>query len=227
MRHIGLVVAVGVLVALPALGDDQGKAEKQLNRMTAMASDPTGRRVVGITMSDLLNVKRSELVQQRREMNLNYGYVFLARKIMAGGMTLQELAGEIKSGKSMLEIANARHGDWKEILAEAKKLNAKIDRHLYEHFVDARDDRQRDKDDGYNLLQDVAKADDNVGRDDMDSAADAYTRAHDLAMQRAGIHPDQSLDATDSLQFRRDHARDSAPKPSDVGVSTTSSHIMK
>lgn len=224
MRHIGLVVAFGVLVVLPALGDDQGKAEKQLNRMTAMASDPTGRRVVGITMSDLLNVKRSELVKQRREMNLNYGYLFLARKIMAGGMTPQELAGEIKSGKTMLEIANERHGDWKVILADARKLNAKIDRHLYEHFVDPRDDRQRDLDDGYNLMTDMAKADDNVGRDDIDSAADAYTRAHDLAMQRAGNRADQSLDAIDTLQFRRDHARDGAPKPSDVGVSTTPPH---
>jgi hypothetical protein len=224
MRHIGLVVVVGVLAVLPALGDDQGKAEKQLNRMTAMALDPTGRRVVSIAMSDLLNVKRSELVKERRAMNLNYGCLFLAHKIMAGGMTQQELAGEIKSGKSMLEIANGRHGNWKEILAEAKKLNGKIDRHLYEHFVDPRDDRKRDKDDGYNLLVDGAKVDDNVGRDDIDSAAAAYTRAHDLAMQRAGRRADQSLDATDSLQFRRDHAREGAPKPSDVGVSTTAAH---
>jgi hypothetical protein len=224
MRHIGLVVTVGVLVVLPALGEDQGKAEKQLNRVTAMAADPTGRRVVSITMSDLLNVKRSELVKQRREMNLNYGYLFLAHKIMAGGMTPGDLAGEIKSGKSVLEIANGRHCDWKAILAEAKKVNARIDRHLYEHFVDPRDDRQRDQDDGYNLMTDIAKADDNVGRGDLDSAADAYTRAHDLAMQRPGRRADQSLDATDSLQFRRDHAREGAPKPSDVGVSTTPPH---
>jgi hypothetical protein len=224
MRYIGLVVAIGLLVVMPALADDQGKAEKQLNRMTAMSADPTGRRVVGITMADLLNVKRSELVKLRRQMNLNYGHLFLAHKIMAGGMTLQELAAEIKSGKSMLEIASGRRGDWKQILSEAKKLNAKIDRHLYEHFIDARDDRQRDKEDGYNLLADAVKADDNVGEDDMDSAADAYNRAHEMASQRAGIRPDQSLDATDSLQFRRDHARDSAPKPSDVGISTSPAH---
>jgi ribosome-binding protein aMBF1 (putative translation factor) len=224
MRHICLVMAIGILAAWPALANDQSKAEKQLNRITAMSADPTGRRVVSITISDMLKVKRPELVKQRLQMNLNYGYLFLAHKIMAGGMAAKDLASEIRSGKSLIEIANARDGDWKEILAEAKKLNAKIDRHLYEHFIDARDDRQRDNDDQYNLMADIVKADDNVGPDDFDSAAAAYARAHDLAMRRAGNHPEQNLEPTDSLQFRRDHARDSAPTPADVGVSTTSVH---
>jgi len=224
MRHICLVMAIVILAAFPALGDDQSKAEKQLNRITAMSADPTGRRVVSITISDMLNVKRSELVKQRLQMNLNYGYLFLAHKIMAGGMAAQELASEIKSGKSLIQIANARDGNWKEILAEAKKLNAKIDRHLYEHFIDARDDRQRDNDDQYNLMADIVKADDDVGPGDFDSAGAAYERARDLAMRRAGNHPEQNLEPTDSLQFRRDHARDSAPTPADVGVNTKSVH---
>jgi len=143
---------------------------------------------------------------------------------MAGGMAAQELASEIKSGKSLIQIANARDGNWKEILAEAKKLNAKIDRHLYEHFIDARDDRQRDNDDQYNLMADIVKADDDVGPGDFDSAGAAYERARDLAMRRAGNHPEQNLEPTDSLQFRRDHARDSAPTPADVGVNTKSVH---
>jgi hypothetical protein len=224
LKHIFLVMVIGMLVALPVLGEDQSKAQKQLNRITAMSADPTGRRVVSITISDLLDVKRSELVKQRLQMNLNYGYLFLAHKIMAGGLSAQDLASELKSGKDLIEIANARHGDWKQILAEAKKLNAKIDRHLYEHFVDARDDRQRDKDDKYNLMADVVTADDNVGPSDFDSAADAYERARDLATRRAGNHPDQNLEPTDSLQFRRDHARDSAPTPADVGVNTKTAH---
>ncbi len=224
MRRIGLVVVAGVLAVLPARADDREKVEKQLNRMTAMASDPTGRRVVGITMADLLNVKRGDLVRLRRQMNLNYGWLFLAHQIMSEGMTVEQLADEIKSGKSMIEIANGHHGDWKTILSEAKKLNGKIDRHLYEHFVDPREDRQRDQDDHYNLLTDVAKADEKISREDIDSAADAYTRTRDMAMRRPGQRGAEGLDATDSLQFRRDHAREGAPTPADVGVAAASPH---
>jgi hypothetical protein len=224
MRRIGLVAIVAVLAALPARGDDQEKVAKQLGRITAMASDPTGRRVVSMTISDMLSVKRGDLVKLRREMNLNYGWLFLAHKLMGHGMTAQELSGEIKRGRSIFEVANGHSCDWREILTDAKKLNGKIERHLYEHFVDPRDDRQRDKDDHYNLMVDVAKADEDVSREDIDSAADAYTRARDMAMQRAGNRAEQSLDATDTLQFRRDHARESAPKPSDVGVAIPSKH---
>jgi hypothetical protein len=224
MRRIGLVAVVAVLAALPARGDDQEKVAKQLGRITAMASDPTGRRVVSITVSDMLNVKRGDLVKLRREMNLNYGWLFLAHKLMGRGMTAQELSSEIKHGKSIFEVANGHSCDWREVLADAKKLNGKIERHLYEHFVDPRDDRQRDKDDNYNLMVDVAKADESVSRDDIDVAADAYTRVRSMAMQRAGNRAEQSLDATDSLQFRRDHARENAPKTSDVGVAIPSPH---
>ena len=224
MRRIGLVAIVAVLAALPARGDDQEKVAKQLGRITAMASDPTGRRVVSMTISDMLSVKRGDLVKLRREMNLNYGWLFLAHKLMGHGMTAQELSGEIKRGRSIFEVANGHSCDWREILADAKKLNGKIERHLYEHFVDPRDDRQRDKDDHYNLMVDVAKADEDVSREDIDSAADAYTRARDMAMQRAGNRAEQSLDATDTLQFRRDHAREGAPKASDVGVAIPAKH---
>lgn len=224
MKRIGWVVVLGILTSLPAGADERDKAEKQLRHITAMASDPTGRRVVSITMSDFLKVKRRELVKQRRALNLNYGGLFLAYKVMAAGTALEELAAEAHSGKTMVEIAEERHGNWKQILDEVKKLNGKIDRHLYEHFLDAREDRQREKDDGYNLMSDVTKADDDVGEDDLALAGDVYDRAHDLAMRRAGRHPDESPDAVDSLQFRRDHARDGSPKASDVGVSTTTPH---
>lgn len=224
MKCLCLVAVISALAALPALADDQAKTEKQLSRITAMATDLTGHRVVSITIADYFQVKRAELVQQRLENNLNYGALFLARQLMASGVTAQELSAELRGGKTISTIANAHNADWKKIFGESKKINGKIERHLYEHFFDARDDRQRDKDDGYALLKDSVKADEEVGSDDVLVAADAYTRARDLAMQRPGRHPDESLDAVDSLQFRRDHARESAPKASDVGVSAATPH---
>jgi len=221
MKVTCLVVMFSALAALPALGDDQTKARKQLDRITAMASDLTGRRVVGITMSDLLNVKRPELVKRRVQSNLNYGCLFLAHQLIATGMTDQELAEQLKRGENIFDVANARNIDWKQVLAEAKKLNGKVDRHLFEYFFDSRDDRKRDNDDGYSVVKDSVKADDNVSAEAIDAAADAYKRARDMAMQRPGRHPEQGLNPADELQFRRDHARENAPKPSDVGMNTT------
>ena len=220
MKLTCLVVLFGVLAALPALGDDQTKAQKQLDRITAMASDLVGRRVVGITMSDLLNQKRTDLVKQRKQNNLNYGALFLMRQLTAAGMTDQELAEQLKSGKSIFDVANARHIDWKQVFSEAKKLNSKVDRHLFEYFFDSRADHQRDKDEGYSVFADSVKADDDVNADAIDAATDAYVRARDMAMQRPGRQAEQGLNATDELQFRRDHARAGAPTPSDVGMST-------
>jgi hypothetical protein len=224
MRRMCLVALISALLALPALADDQAKTEKQLNRITAMATDLTGHRVVSITMSDYFQVKRAELVQQRLANNLSYGSLFLARQLMGSGMAPQELSAGLRAGKTIFAIANERHADWKKLFSESKKINGKIDRHLFEHFFDAREDRQRDQDDGYVLLKDSVQADNEVSSDDVLIAADAYTRARDLAMQRPGRRPDESLDAVDALQFRRDHARESAPKASDVGVSAASPH---
>lgn len=218
MRCACLVALISALAALPALADDQAKTEKQLNRITAMATDLTAHRVVSITMSDFFQVKRAELVQQRLADNLSYGTLFLVRQLMAAGMTAEQIAIQLHAGKTIIAIANEQHADWKKLFAESKKINGKIDRHLFEHFFDAREDRQRDLDDHYVLLKDSVKADEEVSNDDVLVAADAYTRARDLALQRPGRHPDESLDAVDQLQFRRDHARENAPKSTDVGV---------
>jgi len=49
-------------IANPSFGDDQQKAEKQLHKITAMATDGTGRRVVSIALADALGAKRLDLV---------------------------------------------------------------------------------------------------------------------------------------------------------------------
>lgn len=221
MKLTLLVVLLVALAAIPsALADDQAKAQKQLERITAMASDLVGRRVVGITMSDLVNVKRPDLVKLRKQSNLNYGSLFLAHQVIATGMSDRELIEQLKSGTNIFDIANARHVDWKQICSEAKKLNGKVDRHLFEYFFDSRPDHQRDREESYSVLADSVKADDDVNAEAIDSATDAYARARDMALQRPGRHAEEGLNATDELQFRRDHARSGAPTPSDVGVST-------
>jgi len=55
---------LALAMAIPSFGDDQQKAEKQLHKITAMATDGTGRRVVSITLADALGAKRLGLLHE-------------------------------------------------------------------------------------------------------------------------------------------------------------------
>ena len=133
LRYFPVILAL--TVALSAVADDQQKAEKQVNKVTAMASDATGRRVVSMTVSDLLNMKRSDVVQERRETGLNYGHMFIAHQLTVNGAKMSDIAEQLKAGKNIYQIGNDQHANWKQIAADAKKLNTKIEDNLYKHFV--------------------------------------------------------------------------------------------
>ena len=217
MKHT-LLVAVFLLGWVgSAKADDQQKVQKQLCRVNAMASDTIGHRIVSMAMADMLNMKRSDLVRQRKLLNLNYGSAFLAQQLMANGLGTSDLAALLQSGKTIFDIANARHVDWKQVLSDAKKLNGKIEKSLFEHFVDSKNNDIRDREDAYNLLADVVKADADVSRNDIEEAADVYVRERDLAMQLANRRAG-GVNTADSMNFRRDQVRDGAPDPTQLGI---------
>ena len=174
-------------------------------------------------MSDSLSIKRPDLVQQRRELNLNYGSLFLARQMLTAGLDAKELADK-KAGKTTVQIANDRHLDWKQVQNDAKKLNGKVEKRLYEHFVDPKEDNVRDKEDNYSVVADSVAPDNDVSQNDVDAAADVYDRLRTVASQRAGSAGSQSLNTADSLTFRRDHAREGAPDASQIGAPTSPPH---
>src|SRR5713101_8394397 len=128
------IMLLALTLAIPAFGDDQQKAEKQLHKITAMATDATGRRVVSMTVADALEAKRPDLSTERRMMNINYGDLYIAHQLTKQGMKMDDIATQLKSGKMTAEIANAQHLDWKQLAGDAKKLNAKIEDNLYKHF---------------------------------------------------------------------------------------------
>ena len=103
LRFLPLILALSA--ALPALADDQQKAEKQVNKVTAMATDATGRRVVSMTVSDLLNMKRSDVVQERRETGLNYGHLFIAHQLTVNGAKMSDIAEQLKVSRPTVREA--------------------------------------------------------------------------------------------------------------------------
>lgn len=187
MKYSTCLAIVLALLTVPSVfGDDQQKAEKQIKRISAMAADATGHRLVSATIADMLQIKRPELVQQRLKMNLSYGSLFLAHQLAANGADMTEIAKQLQGGKTIVQVANDQNAKWKQIFTAAKKLNGKIEEHVYSHFIDDKPDKARDEADHYDPFADVVQADNDVSVDDLDAARDVYVRWRDLADQRAG-----------------------------------------
>ena len=159
LRFPCLLALLAVTCGGAASADDQQKAEKQLRKVTAMAADVNARAIVSRTVADLLNVKRDQLVRERRAMNLSYGEVFLAHQLTAKGARMLDIALQLPVRKGIYQVANDQHADWKQIAAETKKLNSRIEDNIYKHFLHAKADTDRDTMEKYDATLDWVKAD--------------------------------------------------------------------
>jgi hypothetical protein len=191
LAHIPITLLV-LSIAIPAFSDDQQKAEKQLHKIVAMATDATGRRVVSIVVADTLEAKRPELVIERRSMNLNYGDLFVAHVLVKQGTKMDDIVTQLKAGKKIDQIASEQHADWKQIAADAKKLNTQMEDHLYKHFLNGKADAERDVADGYDPMIDGVVADNDVSKQDIADAEHTYQTWRD----RAEKARDSKLDAS-------------------------------
>jgi hypothetical protein len=183
--------------AVTAFADDQQKAEKQIKKIAAMACDVNARAIVSRTMADSLNVKRDQLVRERRAMNLNYGHIFLAHQLTAKGGKMLDIALQLSKRKGIYEVANDQQADWKQIGAEAKKLNNKIEDNIYKHFLHAKVDTERDAAEKYDPSMDWVKADASVTQADLLEAQEIYDLWRDRAGQMGG--KGNGVSSTDAL----------------------------
>jgi hypothetical protein len=192
-RLLHLPIALLIFaVAIPAFGDDQQKAEKQLHKITAMASDATGRRVVSSTVADSLQVKRPDLVMERRNMNVNYGDLYIAHVLLKSGSKMDDISAQLKAGKKMQEIADQQHVDWKQVAGDAKKLNSKVEDNLYNHFLNGKPLTDRDAAEGYDPMIDGVGADSDVSKDEIADAEHTYLLWRDRADQKKASSLDTS-----------------------------------
>jgi len=180
------IALVALTFTVPAFSDDQQKAEKQLHKITALATDATGRRVVSITVADTLGTKRPALVMERRALNLNYGDLFVAHALLKNGAKMEDIAAQLKAKKNIGQIANEQHADWKQISADAKKLNSKVEDNLYKHFINSKAYFDRDQADKYDPTFDGVSADNDVSKGDIADAEHTYQLWHDRAEQNSG-----------------------------------------
>jgi len=188
MKRPSYFSAMLLILILPisAFGDDQEKADKQLHKITALATDATGRRVVSATVADALVSKRPDLVAERRSMNVNYGDLYVAHVLVKSGAKMDDIAAQLKVGKKMGQIAGEMHADWKQISADAKKLNAKVEDNLYNHFLNGKPLTDRDASEGYDPVIDGVAADNDVSKDEIAEAERTYLLWRDRADQKKG-----------------------------------------
>jgi hypothetical protein len=199
LRALASATLLSAIVAhTTAAADEMQKAQLQINRISAMAADMTARRIVSKALSDTLNIKRLQLQQERLAMNLNYGSLFLAHQLIASGASMSEIATQLKAGKTITQIVNDRHGDWKQIAANAKKLNQRIEDGLYRFFLNDAAQKQSDQTDEYRPASDVVSADALVSQADLEKAQDIYLFWRQRAAKQSAV-----LDPQSELRARR------------------------
>jgi hypothetical protein len=204
-----LTVILLILAALPAFSDDQQKAKKEANKFIALASDGIGRTVVNLSMAETFNIKRPDLVMERRDTGMNYGALFIAQELIAAGAKREEIAAQLKAGKTIYQIGDERHANWSQIAADAKKLNSKIDNDLYQRLLDRKAGTARDQADGYMLSMDGVTADNDVSKGDISEAEDRYVKKRDQADE--ANRRANKLDTSAENSARRDNLRSSGP----------------
>jgi hypothetical protein len=211
MKTLTCVFAVVLVIAisLPAWGDDQQKAEKELNKITALASDGTGRTVVNFSMAANFAAKRSDLVMERRDTGLNYGQIFVMHALITAGAKKEDIASQLKAGKNIFAIADADKIDWRQVGEEAKKLNSKIDQDLYQRLLDKKAGVALDQKDGYLLSLDGVVADNEVSKGDLNQAQERFMKQKDRADDQN--HRANKLDASGENSGRTDNVRSGGP----------------
>jgi hypothetical protein len=195
-----------VAAVAPALADDQEKAEKQARMMTAMSRDDTARSIVSRTFADVFKVERPQLVAERRSLGLNYGSLFLMHELVASGSSTQEIAAQLRLHKTMFEIANTFHADWKRIVSDAKKMNSRIDDNIYKHFLSSGKDKDKERDllDHYTPAVDLVRADGDATPEEIQRAQTEYVFRRDLSGPKPGGAAERSDAVNTSYEQKRE-----------------------
>lgn len=136
------------------------KLDKEFKKISLTAAVMDGRRVVNRVMSEQLGVSRSQLVKERKQTGFVYGQLFGAHEVARlGGLTFSQVVGQMKQGHSLLQLSEQHQADLRGILADAKKLNKRIDQELDRIGNGEEDEQADDTADSYDPSDDSLSAD--------------------------------------------------------------------
>lgn len=206
MRALYLAILLLAFLAIPALASDQAKAEKEINMMTALSRDEIVRSIVSRTFADVFKVPRSQLLAERRSLGLNYGSLFLAHELVLRGSSMQQISAQRRSNKTLAEVANLAGADWKRIEVDAKKMNDRINKGIYKHFLHSEPDKQRDLADHYLVAIDLIRADTESTPEEIQRAQVDYMFWRNLAAPKNVGQVDTTNVAVENYNKGRDAA---------------------
>ena len=136
------------------------KLDKELKKISLVAADLDGRRVVNRVMAKQLGVSRKQLVNERRQTDFVYGQLFGAHEVAReAGIAFSQVAEQMTQGHSLLDISEQHELDLKVVLADAKKLNKGIDKELDRVASGEENEQADDSADGYDPAGDSLSAD--------------------------------------------------------------------
>lgn len=208
MRHPSLVLALIVISSLVVFADDQQKADKEIRKITAMAWDSTSRPVVNRSLSEMFKVPRPQLVNERLELGLNYGSLFLAHELALSGSNMKDIAASLKGGKTIIQISTESNANWKQIAAEAKRLNSKIEDNLYKHFLRSESEKA-----DYDASLDGVKADNDVSKQDVADAQQTFNRWRERASEMGKNSQHTDLEGEQAVRKDRPDPVRTMPTP--------------
>lgn len=204
MRAIYLAILLLTPSAIPTLAADQKNAEKQINMMTALSRDEIVRSIVSRTFADVFKVPRSQLLAERRSLGFNYGALFLAHEMVLFGSSMPEISLQRHANKTLIDVANASGADWKRIEADAKKMNDRINKGIYKHFLHSEADKQRDLADQYVAAADLIRADTESTPAEIQKAQTDYMFWRNLAAPKNVGRVDTTNAAVENYNKARD-----------------------
>jgi len=209
MNHSAWLLSLLLFLANSVVGsaDDQQKAQKQVRKIAAMATDKIGRRMVSMSIADSFKLPRPSVVEERRKIGLDYGSFFVAHELLVKGVAMTDIVSGLAAGKSIWQIGDEQQANWKQIEADAKKQNNKIEDYIYRHFVNKKNsdaDEQRDLAEKYDLARDAVRTDFNVTPEEMVEAQTRYIFWRDEAGKSQG--PGRNLSDRERKIAGMDHA---------------------
>jgi len=217
-RAISVSASLLLCTAVAFAATDQQKTQRELSHISALSSDAATRPVVNAEIAKELNTDRVRLVAERQDMSLSYGNLYLLSELLKGGAKLDDVAAQLKSGKSIADVANASKIDWKKVQKDTKDFEKKLEKSLYDSMVAAKQVKSaKAEPDAYNARADWFPFDQkSYDNDDIAWAMTTYTHAKEKAASAKG---DSGLSELDYNRLHGvDHLKTDMPTP---GSSTT------
>ena len=127
-------------------------------------------------------------------------------ELIASGSNLQEIVAQLRLRKTMFEIANTYHTDWKRIVADAKRMNSRIDDNIYKHFLRSGKDKDKERDllDHYTPATDLVRADGDATPEEIQKAQTEYVFRRDLV----GPTSDRMAEVSDAVSKSYEQKRE-------------------